>query len=246
VDSADCGDPEGDGKADGQNLCRTQTRFFLSLPHTKTPHGDEVVRTPTLRSAQGPRPRRCRSRLQAGRARKFTGRATTVALMMGRQRSNAGPPSVRDARSRDIAAGRLERESSRAARPLRHRHDSPERHRGCVQSDRRRSAWRGDFPCLETPMGTPDSRRRTVLTSFEPHRGGTQQRNSIGSQPDTSSGRQFASSDHWTPPTLRGTPQRHARLKQAVMARRRGARRRAPRRRLRASCRRSARRGENR
>ena len=70
-----------------------------------------------------------------------------------------------------------------------------------------------------TAVGTPDSRCRTVLTSFEPHHGGTRQpRNSIGSQPDTSSGRQFASNDHWTPPTLRATPQRHPRLNQAVMA----------------------------
>jgi hypothetical protein len=37
----------------------------------------------------------------------------------------------------------------------------------------------------------------------------------IGSQPDKSDGRQFASNDHWTPPTLRATPQRHPRLNQA-------------------------------
>ena len=58
-----------------------------------------------------------------------------------------------------------------------------------------------------------------LLTSFEPHRGRTQQpRNSYSKANPNASDRQFESNDRWTPPTLRTTPQRHRRLNQADLS----------------------------
>ena len=149
--------------------------------------------------------------------------ATTPDLM---RRSSTLCVARRSGRSRRAVRTRAGDVPDRPHRPVRHPRGpgtlgGQRSASGCRRERAHTPGRAGDTPPCSGPTRSASggSRRRTVLTSFEPHRGGTQQpRNSIGSQPDTSSGRQFASNDHWTPPTLRATPQRRPRLNQAVLA----------------------------